>query len=297
MSTRTWWLPALALAAGCNSILGIRGVTAAVDDRDAAPMDTHTPVITPDGGADARVGPFTVYAHGDHVLYAIDLSTRTLTTVGNFDAPAVNNMEDVITDLAVAPNGTIYAISQTALYAADPTDGHVTAIGSISMCGARTVALTTTPDGRIWAGDYMGAICEIDLSSGAPVVQPPVTMQGGLALSGDVVAVDDGTVFGTAYRISDPPNTGTQLDNLLVTVNVETGAVVQIGTGTGFPKLFGLAYANGQVFGFTHDASGRVVTIDPSTGAGTVYGTFVDPTTQQGISFAGAGVSSLVAPK
>jgi hypothetical protein len=294
---RVWSALVIVLASGCNQILGIGDVTAAsAADHDAAPGDGTPADGRPDAGADAQVGPFTVYAHSDHVLYKIDLSASTLVTVGPFNAPMVNNMEDVITDLAVAPNGTIYGVSETALYAADPTNGHVTTIGSITMCGASTVALTTTPEGRIWAGDYMGAICEIDLSSGAPVVKAPVAMQGGLALSGDMVGVGNGTVFGTAYRTTDPVGTGTQLDNLLVTVNVETGAAVQVGTGTGFPKLFGLAYANGKIFGFLHDGTGRVVTIDPASGVGTLFGTFVDPATSKGISFAGAGVSSLVAP-
>jgi len=48
------------------------------------------------------------------------------------------------------------------------------------------------------------------------------------------------------------------------------------------------------VFGFTHAGTGQVVRIDPNTGVGTLFGTCMDPTTHNGISFAGAGVSSLV---
>jgi hypothetical protein len=65
---------------------------------------------------------------------------------------------------------------------------------------------------------------------------------------------------------------------------------------SGFPKLFGVAFSLGQVFGFTHDGTGRVVTIDPNTGVGTLFNTFNDPTTNQPISFAGAGVNALVSP-
>jgi hypothetical protein len=36
------------------------------------------------------------------------------------------------------------------------------------------------------------------------------------------------------------------------------------------------------------------VTIDPMTGAGTLFGTFTDPMTGKGISFAGAGVNAMV---
>ena len=237
------------------------------------------------GGSGSNAS-YVVYAHSDHVLYSIDLGAKSLNTVGNFNAP--NN--DVITDLAVAPDGTIYTISNTTLYTANAADGHVTKVGSLSTCGHQGVALTTTSDGRIWVGDYQGAICQIDISGASPVVKPPVMMQGGYALSGDVVGVDNGTVFGSAYKLTQ---SSTQDDNILVTVDVDTGAVTAIGA-TGYPKLFGVAFQENQVFGFTHDGTGRVVTIDTATGQGTMFGTFTDPATNMGISFAGAGVSSLV---
>jgi hypothetical protein len=247
------------------------------------------------GGSDANMhgsgsgsgsgnGSYLVYAHSDTVLYTIDLGAKTLVTVGNFNAPN----SDVITDLAVAPNGTIYVISETALYTASSANGSVTKVGSLSACGQRGVALTTTDDGRIFMGDYMGAICQIDISGATPVVKAPVMMQGGYALSGDMVGIGNGMVFGSAYKLSD---SSTQNDNILVTVDVSTGAVTQLGA-TGYPKLFGVAFQQNQVFGFTHDGTGRVVTIDTSTGQGTMFGTFMDA--GKGISFAGAGVSSLV---
>ena len=227
---------------------------------------------------------YTVYAHSDHVLYSIDLATRNLVTIGAFDTT------DVMTDLAVAPNGTIYLVSYYSLFTASPVDAHVTRVGSLSTCGQQGVALTTTDDGRMWVADYMGAICEVDLSGGTPVVKPPVTIQDGLALSGDMVGIGNGTVFGTAYRLDD---TTTETDNLLIQVDVATGAVTQLGA-TGYPRLYGAAFQQNKVFGFTHDGSGRVVTMDTTTGQGTMFGTFTDPATNMGIKFAGAGVNSLV---
>jgi len=238
------------------------------------------------GGDDAPPTSYPIYAHSDGVLYTIDLVTKALVTIGNFNAPS----NDVITDLAVAPNGTIYVISETALYTADATDGHVTKVGSLSACGNKGVALTTTADGRLWMGDFMGAICQIDFSVNPPVVKAPVMMSDHMALAGDMVGVDNGTVFGTAYDLNQ---SATQNNNVLVKVDVSTGAVTQIGA-SGFPKLFGASFSEGKVFGFTHDGTGRVVTIDTATGAGTMFGTFMDPATNKGISFAGAGVNSLV---
>ena len=236
---------------------------------------------------------YSVYAHGDHVLYVVDLQAKSLSTVGAFNAPMVGGKEDVITDLAVAPDNTIYTISETALYTASATDGHVTRVGSLSTCGTRAVALTTTPDGKLWTGDYQGALCQIDISVSPPVVKPPVTMGSGMALSGDLVAVDDGTVFGTAYKLSDAASQGTQASNVLVKVDLATGAVTKMGA-SGYPKLFGTSFALGKVIGFTHDGTGHVIAMDPVTGVGAPFATFTDPQTAMPISFAGAGVNSLV---
>jgi hypothetical protein len=284
MTKHAWIVVVLAAcgpSAGSPSGNGVADAPAAQPDSDNGGGGS--------GGGGGGGGSYLVYAHSDTVLYSIDLSSHQLVTVGNFNAP--NN--DVITDLAVAPSGTLYAISNTTLYTADANDGHVTSVGSLSTCGSRAVALTTTPDGNLWTGDYTGKLCQIDISQATPVVKPPITMSGGLALSGDFVAVDNGTVFGTAYKLSDASNTGTNMNNLLVTIDLTSGTTTQIGS-SGFPKLFGAAYQEGMVFGFTHDGSGRVVTIDRMTGQGTLFGTFTDPSTMKGISFAGAAVNSLV---
>jgi hypothetical protein len=229
---------------------------------------------------------YSVYAHSDTKLYVVDLMAKTLQLIGPFNAP--NN--DIITDLAVAPDNTIYVISNTAIYTADATDGHVTKIGSLSGCGTKGVALTTTPAGEIWTGDFSGALCKIDVSVSPPVVSAPITMGSGMALSGDLVAVADGTIYGTAYKLSDQ---STQQSNILVTIDLTTGAVSQMGA-TGYPKLFGTSFALGGVIGFTHDGTGHVISIDPTTGAASPFATFMDPSTNQPISFAGAGVNSLV---
>ncbi|CAN5361782.1 hypothetical protein BH11MYX1_BH11MYX1_09970 [soil metagenome] len=241
------------------------------------------------GSGTPCAGCYSVYAHSDTTLYVVDVQTKALNTVGRFNAPAGETM----TDLAVAPDNTIYVISEKALYTADATDGHVSELGSLSACGTKGVALTTTPDGKLWTGDYMGTICQIDLTQTPPAVRAPVSMSSGLALTGDLAAVADGTVFGTAYKKTDTSGHGSQLDNLLVKIDLATGAVTPVGS-TGYPKLFGVAFAANKVFGFTHDGTGDVVTIDPMTGAGTLFGTFIDPATSTGISFGGAGVNSMV---
>jgi hypothetical protein len=264
-----------------------RGEPTALDSGAGSNLGSNTGAGS--GSNTPCTGCYLVYAHSDTTLYVVDVQSKTLNTVGAFNAPTGES----ITDLAVAPDNTIYVISEKALYTANATDGHVSKLGSLSACGTKGVALTTTPDGKLWTGDYTGTICQIDLARTPPVVLAPVSMSSGLALTGDFAAVADGTVFGTAYKKTDTTGHGSQLDNLLVKIDVATGAVTAIGS-TGYPKLFGVAFAANKVFGFTHDGTGDVVTIDPVTGAGTLFGTFLDPATSKGISFGGAGVNSTV---
>ena len=236
---------------------------------------------------------YSVFAHSDATLYVVDLMAKTLNTVGGFNAPQVAGKTDVITDIAVAPDGTIWAISETALYTASSTDGHVTPKGSLSACGMRAVALTFTPGGKLYEGDFMGAICQIEIAGATPIVDAPIKLSNGYALAGDLVAIGDGTVFGTLYKLADAAGKGTQLSNVLGKVDLATGTVTTLGA-TGYPKLFGTSFAKNKVMGFTHDGTGNVIEIDPMTGAGAVYATFMDPTSHMGISFAGAGVNALV---
>mgnify|MGYP000971962656 CR=1 FL=1 len=241
-------------------------------------------------------GCYTVYAHGDHVLYKIDLANKSLVTVGNFNAPMVTlpngkMAEDVVTDIAVAPDNTIYGISHEYLYRVDAKDAHVTSIGAVTQCGQDNVALTTTPDGTLYAADFKGAFCKIDITTRPPTVKVVGMLGGNLAVSGDLVAVKDGTIFATAYNLN---NGATQMNNTLIKIDPATGRATQTIGATGFPRLYGAAFDQGVVFGFTHDGSGDVITIDPKTGKGSLYKTFTDPMTNMGISFAGAGVNSMV---
>jgi hypothetical protein len=291
---------ALVCLLGCESTGGRARVIVdagpGLGDLGGTAGDLRSP-STADGslppGCPGVPGCYTVYAHSDHELYHVDLSSKKLVPIGAFRAPKVGGVEDVITDLAVAPDDTIFVISRTNLYQADPGDGHVTLVGPITNCGNFGVALTFTPDGNLYSADYSGAFCRIDWTVTPPKVSLVGMLGGGLAVAGDLVAVADGTMFATAYK---PADTSTNSNNYLVTIDPATGAVTQTLGQTGFPTLFGVAFELGQVFGFTHDGSGDVITIDPKTGKGTLYNRFKDPTTGKGIPFAGAGVNSMVAP-
>ncbi len=288
------WAVCLVTVVGCgadarNSGLAHVDGSAFLDLSQRASTDGAT--LPQQGCGAGQTGCYTVYAHANHLLYRVDLSAKTLVEVGPFNAPKSGSSEDTITDLAVAPDDTIYVISKTHLYKASPTDGHVTSVGVVTSCGSDNVALTTTPDGNLYAGDFKGAFCKIDLATTPPTVSQIGSLGGGLALSGDIVAVSDGTMYGTAYR---PADMSTQKNNVLVKVDPTSGKSTQTLGATGYGELYGIAYSMGLVFGFTHDGTGDVVTIDPATGKGTLFNTFNDPVTGKGIAFAGAGVNSMV---
>jgi hypothetical protein len=158
------------------------------------------------GGSNMNV-EYPVYAHSDHTLYSITLSTKQLVLVGSFGTT------DVITDLAVAPSGTIYVVSHTTLYTADPNDGHVTMVGPLTDCGQDNVALSFLPDGRLFVADYKGQFCQINYSASPISVTPIAKLSGTMAVSGDLVAVKDGTLYASAYDLNV---SSTQNNNVLV---------------------------------------------------------------------------------
>ena len=292
------WLLLAAAAVGCGS-----GRPAFRDDDggDGPPdLATSNPglpdllgldlVLPPPGCAEVE-GCYTVYAHSDHVLYKIDLANKMLITVGPFKAPTVNGREDSITDLAVAADDTLWAVSSGSMYTVDSADGHVTRFGSVSLCGVDNIALTFTTDGKLYMGDHLGAFCSVDISKQPPVVTPLGMIGGNQALSGDIVSVADGTMYGTVYTLGDKSNP--RIDSL-VKIDPASGKVTAVLGRTDASRLFGLAFDLGQFFAFTQDGSGGVFTLDPKTGKATPYNAFKDPMTGAGIRFAGAAVNPRV---
>ncbi len=243
--------------------------------------------------ADAGTGAcFTVYAHTGTDLYYLDLTSASLVAVGPFDALKPDGGgTDVITDLAVSPDDTLWVVSATALYRADAVSGHATLVGPIAKCGSGNVALTADGTGALFLGDFEGTVCELDPGTTPPTVAAGVSLSGGYALSGDLV-VAGSTMYGTIYSVATPT---TNQDNWLATLVPASGVTTALPSATGYPKLFGLAYGGHRALGFTADGSGRVVSIDPTSGVGMLYATFTGDA-GTGLVFAGAGVNPRVSP-
>lgn len=226
--------------------------------------------ITPE--SDAAPSLTRMFVHTDTTLYLMDDVNFALTEIGKFKAPD----DDRMTDLAVTPDGEIYTLSNTWLYKVNRDSAQATRVAPVD--GTVNVGMTFLIDGTLLATDKKGGVRKIDPASGA--VTELGKFGSGYATAGDLVAVEDGRMF----AISDRGPMGNEKDNnVLITINPETGAFVQSMGQIGWGKVFGCAVANNRVYAFTEQ--GYVIEINPVNGIGTQRAYYKD------IKFWGAGVT------
>ncbi len=215
-----------------------------------------------------------VYACSDTDLYKIDPVTWMPILVGSFETVP----PDGITDLAISSSNEIYATSNSALYRINPSDGAATGLMSYNT-GFN--AMTFLAGGTLLGVAADGAVSSVD-----PTRQS-VSYIGSYGpdygSSGDLVAVADGTIYATS-PIS-PVMSG--IGDSLVKVDPGTGLATTVGS-IGFTNVWGLAYYDGTVIGFT--SGGQILEIDPATGTGKLVGS-------SSVSYFGAAVTPAVAPR
>ena len=214
----------------------------------------------------------TIWANDADTLYRIDPNTFAVTPVGPF------GVSDMMTDVAVTPSGQLYGVSFTTLYSINMGTGAATAVAPVNSSGDNS--LTFLPNGSLLAADSSGDVQIINPSTGATT---SVGNYGsGLVSAGDLVAVKSGIMYGTSSTTAGGGDASGS--NVLIRVDTSTGVATAVGP-TGYGDVWGLAYSNARVIGFT--TSGQIIKIDPQTGAGTLLAT-------TGIMFWGAGQSPLV---
>ncbi len=216
-----------------------------------------------------------VYAHSADMLFAVKPETLELTEVGPFAWPSE---PDQMTDIAVDANGNMVGVSFDRVYSIDKetavctllsefSGGSFNGLGFVEGVGddGGATLIGAAQDGGWYAIDPRTGDVELVGSYG-----------GSMGSSGDVVYIRDGGTFATVNH----PNFAT---DVLVSVDPDGGAATVIGE-TGFDGIWGIAYWDGQVFGFTQ--SGQFLLIDIATGQGTLVET-------SDVSFWGAGVTTL----
>ncbi len=229
---------------------------------DGGPADDDP--TTPDASDDPPPPPpeqTFVYAHTSSELYKVDPDTLAVTLVGSF---AFDTGTDQITDIAIDKTGLMIGISFGSVYRIDPTNATGTRLSNslsglfnglsfvpaeaLGQTGNDVLVATRNSDGVVWRIDPMtGGTTQIG-------------NMGGFSSSGDLVSVAQLGTLQTAEN-------GIGADKLVRLAPGSFSATV-VGTDIGFSDIWGIAFWKDKVFGFTE--SGQFITIDPTTGVGTL---------------------------
>lgn len=224
-----------------------------------------------DQGFDAGTGDGTgsnnpevafVYAHTATELYKVDPDTLAITKVGNF---GWSNGTDQMTDIAIDKTGLMIGVSFTAVYRVDVTNAAATRLSTglsgtfngLSFVPAAMLG-QTGDDVLVGTRNADGIVFRIDPMTGGSTQIG--NMGSGYSSSGDLVAV---TNFGTVLTADN----GIAADRL-VRLAPSTFAASPVGTSIGYSDIWGVAFWKNKIFGFT--SGGQFVTIDPTTGVGTL---------------------------
>lgn len=210
---------------------------------------------------DAAPGVTFVYAHTASTLYRVDPDTLAITKIGDF---VWSNGTDSMTDIAIDDTGVMLGVSGTAVYRVDVTNAHAQRLSTgltglfngLSFVPASMLG-TTGPDVLVGTRNADGAVFRIDPATGQTT---KIGDMGSFSSSGDLVAV---TGFGTMQTADN----GFSNDRL-VRLAPSTFSATAIGTDIGYADIWGVAYWKGKIFGFTD--AGQFLTIDPTTGIGTL---------------------------
>lgn len=253
---RDFTILACMLAAACGP--------AGRDDRDpASTVDGGNPQGDGgpnDPGGDPGLQTF-VYAHSATTLYRVDPDTLAVDEIGDF---TFTTGSDEITDIAIDKTGRMIAISFGAVYRVDPATAAATQLSDdlqgnfngLSFVPADQLG-QTGDDVLVATRNADGVVFRVDPSTGAA---SPIGDMRGFASSGDLVSV---AMLGTLQTADN----GFDADRL-VRLAPQSFEAAPIGSTIGFSDIWGIAYWKDRVFGFTK--YGEFVTIDPTTGQGTL---------------------------
>jgi hypothetical protein len=223
-----------------------------------------------------------VFAHSATTLYRVDLETNDVQTIGDFDGCGA----DVI-DIALDKDSNIYGTTYGGLYRIDRT----TAVCTFVAEGDFPNSLSFVPKGTLDPNEeqlvgYVGAdYVRIDTETGEVDTIYSDALPFGLESSGDIVSVIDGPTLLTVK------GDGCDSADCVVKVDPATGEEIDdLGTAT-YDNVFGIAFWDGSLYGFTSYGEAFELVPDGNGGFDAVAIPVVG-----GISFYGAG-STTAAPK
>lgn len=249
--------------------------------------------LRPDGStqtSDSTVQPPTsrVYAHSGSKLYQVNTQTFAPVEIGTMGGLGTQSL----TDLAIDKNDQMIGITLDKLYSINGTTGAATLVTDLSGSARYLTSLSFVPEDPMNAGsrdilvaaNSVGEVYEIDQTTGSATLLGDFGEHQGqqISSSGDLIGVSGFGIYATVNVGTDEAS-----QDFLARIDPTTWTATVIGGGTGFNDIFGLAYWEGTIYGFssTSDTSGKIITISPATGAATEIDS-------GGVSWYGAGVAT-----
>jgi hypothetical protein len=226
-----------------------------VDDPPVEDPAEPDPVVDTDepDEPDEPVADAPLYANTKGELFTVDPATGWTSPVGRFRL--LGEPVTGMVDIAVDGEGRLFGATFDTLWRIDPTNADVSPLCEVPFA---FYALTATDTGEL-VGAAKDELLIVDPDTCAT---RHLSRAAGYDTSGDIVGLPDGFLYWTVLGGRDKPDQ-------LVRVDPRTGATKMIGP-VGFDRLFGLAYADGKLFGFS--STGNIVRIDPANGRSALLG-------------------------
>lgn len=267
-------------------LLAVAVLAACGPDNRAPSIDA--PPSQPDAGGDPEDNS-RVFAHSGGVLYRMNNKTLAAEQIGPLTGLGTQNL----LDLAIDKDDKVVGVTRDKLFSIDQTTGATTLIRALGTTAQDLTSLSyvpqslsdvTSPDILVSAND-VGDVFQIDPATGN------ATKIGNYGTAANGVIKSSGDLFGVrGFGIFATVDIGTGTMDYLAKIDPDNGwKATPLGTGTGFDKIFGIGYWGGRIYGFVDNGfdvgGGKMIQIDPNTGAGTLL-------SSADIRWFGAGVAT-----
>lgn len=210
------------------------------------PPTVYPPVATPPVEPVVPVAEAPVYANTAGELFEVDPVTGTRLSIGEFRDVRSNLPVSGFYDIAIDSSGVVYGGTDDSIYRIDPVTAQVERLCDSST---RPLGMAFTPDDRLLvAGDAY--ITQVNLGD---CRETDVVADTAYTTSGDIVGLPDGFIY---WTVSDSDHS-----DGLVRIDPSDWSLHYMGV-IPVGKLFGIGYANDQLFGFSR--YGDTVSITPA---------------------------------
>ncbi len=276
------------LVVGITSVLACAcGPSGRPDGENPAGPDAAV-VVTPTADAEEYAPTSRVYAHSGSKLFQVDIKTLVPMEIGTMSGLGTQSL----TDLAIDKTDRMLGITVDKLFSIDATTGTTTLVKDLSTSAQGFTSLSFVPadlnnpnsDDILVSANSSGEVYKIDTATGTATMLGDFGTMGSNSIgsSGDLIGVRGFGIYATVNV-----GTSTTAQDYLARIDPVTWQATPIGGGTGYNDIFGLAYWDGKIYGFVSmgATAGKIITIDPGTGAGTEV-------TSGAIRWYGAGVAT-----